>query len=49
MSFAEQSVAAFDKGLSDVASITESIQITTSSLASSVLNASALNSVPLNN
>ena len=49
VSFAEQSVAAFDKGLSDVASITESIQITTSSLASSVLNASALNSVPLNN
>lgn len=47
--FAEQSVAAFDKGLLDIASITESIQITTSSLASSVLNASALNSVPLNN
>lgn len=49
VSFAEQSVAAFEKGLSDTASITESLQITTSSLASSVLNASALNSVPLNN
>jgi len=49
VSFAEQSVAAFDKGLLDTASMTESIQISVSSLASSVLNASALNSVPLNN
>lgn len=49
VSFAEQSVAAFYKGIADTASITESIQITTSSLASSVLNAGALNSVPLNN
>ena len=49
VSFAEQSVAAFDKGLTDNASINETLQITTASLASSVLNASALNSTPLNN
>ena len=49
VSFAEQSVAAFSKGLTDTASLTESIQITTTSLASSVLNAGALNSSPLNN
>ena len=49
VSFAEQSVAAFAKGLSDTTSITESIQITTASTASSVLNAGALNGSPLNN
>ena len=49
VSFAEQSVAAFAKGLSYTASITESIQITTASLASSVLNASVLNGSLLNN
>jgi len=49
VSFAEQSVAAFSKGLADTASLTESIEITTASLASSVLNAGALNSSPLNN
>ena len=47
--FAEQSVAAFSKELSDAALITESIQIRTASLASSLLNASALNGSPLNN
>lgn len=49
VSFAEQTTAAFEKGLSDTASLSESISITTSSTASAVLNASALNSVPLNN
>lgn len=49
VSFAEQSVAAFEKGLSDTTSVTEAIEITTMSLASSVLNAGALNSSPLNN
>jgi len=48
MSFAEQSVAALTKGISDAASITELIQITTASPASSVLNASVMNSSPLN-
>jgi len=47
--FAEQSVAAFEKSLFDSAILTESIQISVSSLASSVLNASTLNSAPLNN
>jgi len=47
--FSEQSVAAFEKGLSDTASITEALQVTTASLVSSVLNASALNSGQLNN
>jgi hypothetical protein len=49
VSFAEQYVAAFEKGLLDTATITESIQISTRSLASSVLNAGALNSTPFNN
>ena len=49
INFAEQTVAAFEKSLLDSATITESIQISVSSLASSVLNASALNSAPLNN
>jgi hypothetical protein len=49
VSFAEHSVAAFEKGLTDTASLTESIQIITTSFASSVLNAGALNSSPLNN
>ena len=49
VSFAEQSVATFEKGLSDTTSVTEAIEITTMSLASSVLNAGALNSSPLNN
>jgi len=49
VSFAEQSVASFAKGLSDTASLTESIQITmASATSSSVLNASALNTSPLN-
>jgi len=48
VSFAEQSVAALTKGLSDTASITESIQVTTASMASSVLNAGAINSASLN-
>ena len=49
INFAEQTVAAFEKSFLDSATITESIQISVSSLASSVLNASALNSAPLNN
>jgi hypothetical protein len=49
LSFAEQSVASFIKGLSDTASLTESIQITlASTTSSSVLNTSALNTSPLN-
>ena len=49
VNFAEQSVAAFEKGLTDTASLSESVQIETTSLFSSVLNAGALNSAPLNN
>ena len=49
VNFAEQSVAAFEKGLTDTASMSESVQIETTSLFSSVLNAGALNSAPLNN
>lgn len=48
VSFAEQTVAAFGQNLTDAASITESIDIQMTSVASSVLNAGAFNTVPLN-
>ena len=49
VSFASNSVMAFEKSLSDSASITESINVQVTSLASSVFNAGAFNSTPLNN
>lgn len=49
VNFAEQAVATFEKGVTDTASMSDSVQIETTSLFSSVLNAGALNSAPLNN
>lgn len=49
INFASNSVMAFEKSLSDSASITESINVQVTSLASSVFNAGAFNSTPLNN
>ena len=49
VSFASETVAAFEKSLSDSVGISESINVQVVSLASSVLNAGALNSASLNN
>lgn len=49
VSFASDTVAAFEKSLSDSVGISESINVQVVSLASSVLNAGALNSSSLNN
>jgi hypothetical protein len=49
LSFADQHVANVGKGFSDTTSMSETIQIQTRSIASSVLNAGVLNSAPLNN
>lgn len=49
VSFSEQTVAAMERQFSEAATITESISIQVASLASSVLNAGALNTVPFNN
>jgi hypothetical protein len=49
VSFSEQTVAAMERQFSDTATISENISIQVSSLASSVLNAGALNTVPFNN
>jgi len=49
VSFSEQTVAAMERQFSETATITESISIQVASLASSVLNAGALNTVPFNN
>ena len=49
VSFSEQTVSSFTKGLSDTSSMADSLSIQMTSLASSVLNAGALNTVALNN
>lgn len=49
VTFAEQTTAAFGKNFTDSATITESLDIQMTSVASSVLNAGAFNTVPLNN
>lgn len=49
VSFSEQVATSMDRLFSDNATLSDSIQIQVSSLASSVLNAGALNTVPFNN